>query len=76
MWVYVIRRLLVNLPVFLGIVALVMAALRVQDPIWAYLGKNATQEMYDSFAANAGLDRSFIVRGASGGLCAPARRRG
>jgi peptide/nickel transport system permease protein len=59
MWVYIIRRLAYNLPVYLGIILLVMAALRVNDPIYGFLGKNASQDQYDKFAAKAGLDKSF-----------------
>ncbi len=62
MWGYVIRRVLYNVPVYLGIILLMMLALRINDPIWAYLGKNATMEDYNAFAANAGLDRSFFVQ--------------
>ena len=62
MWAYILRRLLWNIPVYLGIILLMMAALRVQDPIWGKLGKNATQEEYDAFAAASGLDKPFVVQ--------------
>lgn len=62
MWAYVIRRLLYNIPVYLGIILLIMAALRVNDPVYGYLGKNATQEKYEAFKAQMGLDRPFIVQ--------------
>ena len=55
MWQYVIRRLLYNVPVYLGILLFVMVALRVNDPVWARLGKNATQEDYDNEKVALGL---------------------
>jgi peptide/nickel transport system permease protein len=62
MWVYIVRRLLYNVPVYLGIILLMMAALRVNDPVWAKLGKRATQEQYDAYAARVGLDKPFVVQ--------------
>ena len=60
MWAYVIRRVLYNIPVFLAIVMLVMVLLRQQDPVPGLLGKNATQEEYDSKRKELGLDRPFL----------------
>ncbi len=60
MWAYIFRRLVYNVPVYLGIILFVMAALRVNDPIWTYLGKHATQEQYDQFAKASGLDKPFL----------------
>ena len=62
---YIIRRLLYNIPVFLGILLFVMVALRVNDPIVTQLGKHSTQEQYDNLREKAGLDRPFIVQYAS-----------
>jgi peptide/nickel transport system permease protein len=62
MWTYVARRILYNVPVYLGILLFLMLALRVNDPIWARLGKNATQEAYLELQAAYGLDRSFLVQ--------------
>ncbi|MEL6497634.1 MAG: ABC transporter permease [Planctomycetota bacterium] len=62
MWSYVVRRLLYNIPVYLGIILLVMAALRVNDPVTAFLGKNATEESYLAIQQNFGLDRPFIAQ--------------
>ncbi len=59
MWSYVIRRLLYSIPVYLGILLLVMAALRVNDPVYAYLSKDASQEEYEAFKEKAGLDQPF-----------------
>jgi len=62
MWAYIIRRLVYNIPVYLGIILLVMAALRVNDPVWVHLGKNATQEQHDLVARQYGLDAPFFVQ--------------
>lgn len=62
MWAYIVRRILFNIPVFLGIVLLVMAALRVHDPVYAYLGKNQSQEDVDELRKKMGLDRPFVAQ--------------
>jgi len=62
MWAYLIRRLLYNIPVFLGILLFVMAALRVNDPVYGYLGKNASPEQYEAFQKRAGLDKPFFLQ--------------
>lgn len=59
---YIARRLLYNIPVYLGVIFLVMASLRVYDPVWVFLGKYATQEKYDQKAEQLELDRSFVVQ--------------
>lgn len=59
MWAYILRRLLYNIPVYLGIIALLMVALRVNDPVWGFLGKNADQEAYEVKKHAMGLDRPF-----------------
>jgi len=56
MWQYVARKILYNIPVYLGILAVVMFALRVNDPIWIRLGKHATQEQHDKLREALGLD--------------------
>jgi len=56
---YVIRRLLYNVPVYLGILLIVMVALRVNNPVSVYLSKNADQEEIDQFRKMAGLDDSY-----------------
>lgn len=62
MWSYIARRLLASIPVYLGIVLLVMAALRVHDPVYAYLGKNANPEMIEAKRSAMGLDKPFLVQ--------------
>lgn len=65
MWIYVLRRLLYNIPVYLGIVLLLMVCLRVNDPVYGYLGKSATEEAYQARQEAMGLDRPFLVQYAS-----------
>lgn len=66
MWAYVLRKLLYNIPVYLGIVLIVMLALRVNDPVWAFLGKTkgmeSARQMHDARAHEMGLDRPFVVQ--------------
>lgn len=62
MWQYVVRRLLFNIPVFLGIIFIVMAALRVADPAHLHVGKNATKQELDDFRKKFGLDRTLPVQ--------------
>ena len=62
MWAFIVRRLLYNIPVFLGIVLLVMAALRVHNPAHAFLGKNKSEQDVKAFMEKAGLDQSFAMQ--------------
>jgi peptide/nickel transport system permease protein len=62
MWAYIIRRVVYNIPVYLCIVFLVMALLRVKDPVPSMLGKNATAEQYDSMKKELGLDQPFLMQ--------------
>jgi len=61
-WNYIIRRTLYNIPVFLAIVLVVMAALRVTDPVSAHLGKNASEEQIRLKTESFGLDDPFYVQ--------------
>ncbi|MFT7669935.1 MAG: peptide/nickel transport system permease protein [Planctomycetota bacterium] len=60
MWSYIARKLLYNIPVYLGIILLLMLALRVNDPVSAFLGKNQTPQDVIDLKAQLGLDRPFI----------------
>ncbi|MCC5786104.1 MAG: ABC transporter permease [Phycisphaerales bacterium] len=62
MWAFIFRRLLYNIPVYLGIILLVMLALRVQDPVYAFLGKSPDQAQYDRIREDFGLNRPFVVQ--------------
>ena len=59
---YVIRRLLYNIPVYLGILFFVMVALRVNDPASVYMGKNPDKAKLKEFREMAGLDRPLPVQ--------------
>jgi peptide/nickel transport system permease protein len=62
MWSYLLRRLLYSIPIYLGIILIVMAALRVNDPVTAYLGKHASQEQMDLKREAMGLNEPFVVQ--------------
>lgn len=62
MWAYIFRRLTYNIPVYLAIVFLVMVALRVNDPIYGFLGKNADEDQYEALEKKFGLDRPLLVQ--------------
>ena len=62
MWSYCIRKLIYNIPVYLAIIMLVMAALRVRDPVHGHLGKNAKPEDIQRLRAEMGLDQPFLVQ--------------
>lgn len=59
---YIARRLLVSIPIYLGIILIVMAALRVTDPVSAYLGRNASPDQIAAKRAAMGLDEPFAVQ--------------
>jgi peptide/nickel transport system permease protein len=62
MYAYILRKLLYSVPVYLGIILLVMLALRVNDPVGAYLGKMASPEQISKLRRDMGLDRSFAAQ--------------
>ena len=62
MWSYVARKLLYNIPVYLGIVLFLMLALRINDPVYAYLGKNASMSDIADLEAKMGLDKHFLLQ--------------
>lgn len=62
MWTFIVRRLLYNVPVYLGIVFVLMVALRVNDPVPARLGKHATAEAEAALRAKMGLDQPIGVQ--------------
>lgn len=59
MYAFILRKLLYNVPVYLGIILFVMVALRQNDPVGAYLGKNATAESVAALRERMGLDKPF-----------------
>ncbi len=62
MWNYIVRRTLYNIPVFFSIILVVMLALRVNDPVSAQLGKNASQQQIQLLTEDMGLDQPFHVQ--------------
>lgn len=62
MWGFIARKLIYNVPVYLGIILIVMLALRVQDPVLTQLGKNPTPADIEAKRADLGLDRPFVVQ--------------
>lgn len=60
MYAYILRKLLYNIPVYLGIVLLVMICLRVNDPIGAYLGKSGSRAQYETIAQQMRLDKPLL----------------
>lgn len=61
---YILRRLILLIPVLLGVSFLVFSimALTPGDPVEMYLGDNYTQESYATLRSQLGLDQPFIVR--------------
>ncbi len=62
MWAFIVRKLIYNIPVYLSIILLMMGLLRVRDPVYSYLGKNATEEQMEALRHNMGLDEPFFVQ--------------
>jgi peptide/nickel transport system permease protein len=60
MWAYILRRLLYNIPVYLGIILLLMALLRVNNPVYAYLGKSPSEAQIAALTQQMGLNRPFL----------------
>jgi len=58
-WKYIVRRTLYCIPVYLGILLLLMLVLRVRDPVPAFMGKNATEQDIAAKRAEVGLDQPF-----------------
>ena len=62
MWAFIFRKILYNIPVYLGALLVVFLALRVQDPVYAFLGQDAGQEQYDQLRENMGLGKPLPVQ--------------
>ncbi|NTV89757.1 MAG: ABC transporter permease, partial [Clostridiales bacterium] len=61
---YILNRLLMFIPVLLGVLFIVFAInhLSPGDPVVQQLGSNYTQEQYDAKEAEMGLDKPFFVQ--------------
>ncbi|MFT5287105.1 MAG: peptide/nickel transport system permease protein [Planctomycetota bacterium] len=64
MWNYIVRRLLYNIPVYLGIILLLMFLLRYggTDPAYMFLGKAAEEGDLENIRRQLGLDKPFFVQ--------------
>jgi len=61
-WAFIVRKIFVNVPVYFGALLLVFLALRVQDPVSAYLGQDADQEQREALERSMGLDKPLAVQ--------------
>ena len=59
---YVLKRVLLMIPVLLGVMFIVFAINHFMpgDPVISLLGNNYTQEQYDAKEAELGLDKPFL----------------
>jgi len=64
MWKYILKRLVLVIPVIIGVTFLVFTIMnmRQDDPGRTYLGLNATQEQVDEYNDSLGLNDPFFVR--------------
>ncbi len=64
MWKYIVKRLLLLIPVVIGVTFLVFVIINLKpgDPGRMILGISATQEAVDEYNTELGLDRPFLVR--------------
>lgn len=64
MWKYIVKRLLLLIPVLIGVTLLVFAImnLRPGNPGQIALGMEASQEAIDAYNAKLGLDQPFFTR--------------
>jgi peptide/nickel transport system permease protein len=72
MWVYVVKRLLLTIPVLIGVAFVVFVMIRVipGDPAQIMAGQAATQDLVEGIRRDLGLDRPILVQFADfmGGL--------
>lgn len=61
---YVLRRILMLIPVLVGVVVLVFTINYFSDssPVYSLVGSNATQEDFDRVSHELGLDRPYFVQ--------------
>lgn len=76
MWAYVLRRILYNIPVYMGVILFLMILLRLTDPVTAYLGKYPTYDQYDTKRTDFGLDKPLMGDWQIGGRTWQAREGG
>jgi|GEM_PF-367547 len=76
MWAYVLRRILYNIPVYMGVILFLMILLRLTDPVTAYLGKYPTYDQYSQKRTDFGLDKPLLGDWQIGGRTWVAREGG
>ncbi len=76
MWAYVLRRILYNIPVYMGVILFLMILLRLTDPVTAYLGKYPTYDQYLTKRTDFGLDKPLLGDWQIGGRTWQARESG
>lgn len=76
MWAYVLRRILYNIPVYMGVILFLMILLRLTDPVTAYLGKYPTYDQYSDKRSDFGLDKPLLGDWQIGGRSWQAREGG
>lgn len=61
---YIIKRILLLIPVILGVIFIVFIIMKMApgDPVYALLGSNITEDMYIRKQAELGLDKPIIVQ--------------
>ena len=61
---YVVKRLLLLIPVFLGVTFVIFFIVRLSpaDPVTAILGINITEEQYLAKQAELGLDKPLLIQ--------------
>lgn len=64
MYKFIFRRLIMLIPVLLGVSFLVFTIMNLApgDPVEMYLGENYTQEAYEAKTKELGLDQPFLIR--------------
>ena len=62
MWAFVLRKIIYNVPVYIGALLLVFGALRVQNPVYQFLGQDAGPEQYEQLAKDMGLDQPLPIQ--------------
>ncbi|MEQ9095005.1 hypothetical protein AY599_11445 [Leptolyngbya valderiana BDU 20041] len=76
MWAYVLRRILYNIPVYMGVILFLMILLRLTDPVTAYLGKYPTYDQYTTKRSDFGLDKPLLGDWQIGGRTWESREGG
>src|SRR5687768_14979153 len=74
MWAYIVRRILLTVPIVIGIVIITMFlfTVLVKDPARLYAGRHATPQVLESIRARMGIDKprwfdaKALVRGEVG----------